>query len=205
MRPFLFLATCFIATASLAAPANPTAGEQSDVKRIEQYLSGLTTLAADFTQTAGDGSVSKGKFYLQRPGKMRWQYELPTPILLVSDGKVVTYYDAELDQTSYIDTDETLAAFLMQKDVSFDSPTTKLTRMETLPDGALRATLVQKAKPQEGSLTLEFSDKPLALKQMLITDATGQTSRVVLTNAHYGAPLDKKLFVFEAPKKNRNR
>ncbi len=179
-------------------PAHP------DIARVEAYLAGITTLTADFTQTAADGSVSKGKFFLKRPGKMRWQYAAPTPILLVSDGKSITYYDAELDQVSYIGVDETLAGFLAQKEIKLESPTTRLTQFESNA-GTIRATMTQKAKPEEGSLTLVFSDNPVLIREMQIVDATGQTSRVVLTNPTFGTPLENELFQFIDPRGNKRR
>ena len=191
--------------AAAPAPVVPTAtvataeANAADIARVEQYLSSITTIQADFNQTSTDGSLSKGKFYLKRPGKMRWQYSPPTPILIVSDGKAITYYDAELDQLSYIGVDDTLAGFLAQKDIKLNSKTTRLTNFESA-NGVIRATLVQVKKPDEGSLVLEFSDKPLQIKQMVVSDATGHVSHVQLENAKFGGPLDDNLFTFEDPR-----
>src|SRR5690554_6741794 len=52
--------------------------------RVAAYLTDLTTIVADFTQVAPDGSLSTGKFYLKRPNKMRWQYDPPTPVLMLT-------------------------------------------------------------------------------------------------------------------------
>ena len=130
---------------------------------------------------------------------MRWQYSPPTPILLVSDGKVIVYYDAELDQVNYVPVDDTLAGFLAQPVIKLDGKTTRLTGFTAEP-GYISATVVQKSKPDEGALTLEFSDAPLQLKQMVIRDASGQVTRIQLQNARYGEALDNKLFVFEDPR-----
>ena len=201
------LGTIMLASHAYAAPtASPAlpkqtiaATSEADISRVEQYLSALTTILADFTQVSNDGSVSKGKFYLKRPGKMRWQYAPPTPILIVSDGKAITYYDAELDQVSYIGVDDTLAGFLAQKIIKLESPTTHLTKFDA-GNGVIRVMLIQKKKPDEGSLTLEFTDNPLQIKQMSISDATGHTSHVSLENAKFGEPLADTLFTFEDPR-----
>ena len=58
----------------------------ADLERIQDYLNGITTVTADFTQVAPDGSLTGGKFFLKRPGKMRWQYSPPTPLLMIADG-----------------------------------------------------------------------------------------------------------------------
>ena len=130
---------------------------------------------------------------------MRWQYNPPTPILLVSNGKTVTYYDASLDQVSYVGIDDTLAGFLAQKDIKFENDSIHMLKFEA-KNSAIRVQVVQKKKPDEGSLTLEFTDNPIELKQMVVVDATGQTTRVQLQNAQFGPVLDDKLFVFEDPR-----
>jgi chaperone LolA len=176
-----------------------------DIARVEAYLSGLNSVVANFSQTSADGSAGTGKFFMKRPGKMRWQYAPPTPLLLVSDGKVVTYYDAGLDQVTYIGVDDTLAGFLARKDIKLESESTRLTKFEAV-DGLIRATIVQKKKPADGSLTLEFSDNPLEIKNMIAVDATGNATTVKLANAQFGPVLDDKLFVFEDPRSvNRRR
>ncbi|MES2984695.1 MAG: outer membrane lipoprotein carrier protein LolA [Pseudomonadota bacterium] len=173
-----------------------TEADAPDVARVEAYLSTISSIVADFTQISADGSVGAGKFYLKRPGKMRWQYAPPTPILLVSDGKVITYYDAGLDQVSYIGIDDTLAGFLAKKDILLNSASTRLTNFE-VKDGFIRATVVQKAKPAEGSLTLEFTDKPIQFSKMMAIDATGNATTIQLSNAQFGPVLDNKMFIFE--------
>ena len=173
---------------------------------METYINSLTTISADFSQIGGDGKISKGKFYLNRPGKMRWEYTSPSPILLISDGKAISYYDVELDQLSYVNLDDTLAGFLAQKDVKLEGPKTKLTKLESA-NGIIRATMVQRTKPTEGSLTLEFTENPMQLTRMDIVDQSGQNTHVSLMNAKFGEPLDKKLFIFTPPttatKRNR--
>lgn len=221
--------TCFCVTVLIAqsafaaihgAPKTPYAasvtleevdGEDRDqlIAKVETYLSSIPSIIANFSQTSTDGSEGTGKFYLKRPGKMRWQYNPPAPILIVSDGKVVTYYDAGLDQISYIGIDDTLASLMAKKEVKLESNNVHLTKVEQ-GGGLIRVTMVQKQKPDEGSMTLELSDKPLTIKRIITSDATGNITTVTLKNAQFGPVLDNKLFVFEDPRgvndrRNRNR
>lgn len=190
--PFLFCSSAF-------------AGDNAkEITRLENYLSSLTTLVADFNQVSPDGSLATGKFYLKRPGKMRWQYNPPTPIVLVSDGKTVTYFDAELDQISYVPLDSTLAGFLTQPKIKMDSAATKLVSFSD-KNGIVRATIIQRSKPDEGSLTLEMTKNPIQLKQMKITDATGSTTSIQLQNAMFGTPLQDSMFIFTDPRGNKRR
>ena len=210
-----FLLTAALATASFAMSQNvpdmhkdatETASDSKvddkqaqDIASVEAYLSGINSIVANFTQESADGSTGGGKFFMKRPGKMRWQYNPPTPILLVSDGKVVTYYDAGLDQVTYISVDDTLAQFLARKDIKFDSESTRVTKFSHV-DGLISITIVQSKKPSDGSLTLEFTDKPINIRDMVATDATGNATTVRFADAQFGPVLDDKLFVFEDPR-----
>lgn len=171
----------------------------ADIARVEAYLATISSIVADFSQTSADGSSGTGKFFMKRPGKMRWQYNPPNPILLVSDGKTVTYYDPSLDQLSYVGVDDTLASFLAKREMKLDSDSTQLTKFEVV-EGKVRATIMQRKKPTEGSLTLEFNDKPLELKNIIAIDATGNETRVSLDKAQFGPILDDKLFIFVDPR-----
>lgn len=179
------------------------APHQKTIDRVQEYLSALTTIAADFTQTAPDGAMATGTFYLQRPGMMRWQYNPPTPILMVADGHQLVYYDYDLKQVSYFSLDSTVVSFLAQKKIDFIGKV-GIKEFEE-KNGAIRITLAQRAKPDEGQLMLEFSDKPLLIRNMVVTDATKQITTVSLNNARFGVTLDKELFVFNDPReKMRN-
>ncbi len=169
------------------------------IARLEAYLSGLTTVKARFNQVAPTGEVSSGTFTMKRPGKMRWKYDAPNPILLVSDGKTITYYDSDLQQINYISVDDTLATFLARKDIMLNSPAIELKEFSA-EASAIRVTVVERAKPTEGSLRLEFSDNPLALRFMTVTDASGNETRVQLQDAQYGIALDDSQFVFKDPR-----
>ncbi|MFM9890884.1 MAG: LolA family protein [Rickettsiales bacterium] len=176
-----------------------TVDNTANIARVEAYLSGLTTISADFSQISADGSLASGKFYLRRPGKMRWQYATPSNVLLVSDGSTVVYYDPAVEQVSYVPVDDTMASFLTRRDVRLESPSIRLTKFESSA-GVIRATLVQKRKPKEGGITLEFSDNPLTLQQLVVTDANGQNTSVRLQNPQFGVKLDEALFVFIDPR-----
>jgi len=185
MRAF-FIAV-FLALYSISAQAG-----DSRLRRVEAYLNGLNTVVADFTQVSPDGSLTGGKFYFERPGKMRWEYAPPTPILIVSSGSQLIYFDKDLAQTTYIPMDSTPAGFLANDPIRFDASV--VVEEVSDIDGVLRVTLHQAKKPEEGSLTLEFSDTPFALRNLIITDAAKQVTSVSLSNAHFGEKLDPDLF-----------
>jgi outer membrane lipoprotein-sorting protein len=193
-----FALDCFAAGQQFLPPEE-IAKHQRTITRLEKYLSNLSTIVSDFTQVAPDGSLTSGKFYLQRPGKMRWQYNPPTPMLIVSNGSEMVFYDYELEQVSHIPLNQTLIGFLAQEEIRFDN-TVGLRSIEE-ETSVIRITLAQREKPTEGQLMLEFSDKPLTLRNMVVTDAANQVTTVSLNNAQFGVKLDKELFIWRDPRK----
>jgi outer membrane lipoprotein-sorting protein len=202
------LLTACAAVVALAAPLAPAAAappkpavlsdpDRADVGRIEGYLNQLHTATATFLQLADNGGVARGKFYLSRPGKMRFEYEPPTPILMVSTGNgSLVYYDSLLKQTSYLPVDSTPLGLLLRDNLKFGTEVT-ITKFERGPN-SLRLTVVQTKEPDQGSLTLVFSDKPLALRQWTVLDQQHKSVTVTLEEMQTDMKLDPKLFQFSA-------
>jgi outer membrane lipoprotein-sorting protein len=192
-------------TAQAAAPraASLSAEDRADVPRVEQYLNGIRSLAARFQQFAADGGIAGGQLFVARPGRMRFEYDKPSPILLLADGTFVVYIDNQLKQVSYLPIGSTPAWFLLRDNISLTDGVT-ITRFERGP-GALRITLVENKSPENGTLTLTFGDKPLDLKQWTIVDQQGKSTTVVLSDARYGVPIDAKAFTFVDPRDKKPR
>src|SRR5260221_7970213 len=101
-------------SAEAAAPPRPALSGQdkADIQRIETYLNRLHSLSARFLQVNEDGGLLRGDFFMERPGKMRFQYDPPATITMVSDGSLVLYYDREVKQSSYVPLSSTPLAIL---------------------------------------------------------------------------------------------
>jgi outer membrane lipoprotein-sorting protein len=193
------------ATQAVAAPPHSAALSQqdrADVQRIEQYLNGIHTLAARFDQYAQNGGTAGGKVYVERPGRMRFEYDKPNPILLIADGTFVVYIDYSLKQVTYLPIGSTPAWFLLRDHISLSDGVT-ITRFERGP-GVIRVSVVENKSPENGTLTLVFGDRPLELKQWTIVDQQGKTTTVSLSDPHYGEKLDPQLFTFVDPNPKKN-
>ncbi len=186
------------ATTTATAASSPQIAPDV-ISDIEQYLSSLKTIAANFTQISPDGSMASGKFYLKRPHKMRWQYNPPTPILMVTRGGYLTYYDYELNQVSDIPLENTILGFLAQPKISFNNSDIIITDMYSEP-GIITLTLAQKSAMENGNLSLEFADSPIQLRNIQVTDSNGQTTHITLTDARFNIPLDDAIFQFKDPR-----
>ena len=174
------------------------------LKNVERYLNSIKTIKSEFSQVEPDGSLASGTMYLKRPGKMRWEYKPPTPVLMIADGKNLTYYDYELDQLNHLPLDGSLASFLVRPNIKLDDNALRIVNFREGAD-SIRFTILQTAKLDEGSLTLEFSRNPIRLRSMIITDAVGQATSIKLSNAKYDLPIEKSLFVFDNPREFRIR
>ena len=189
----------FAATAAWAQPRfQPTPQDTADLRRIETYLDGVRTLKAHFLQVAPNGATSQGTVWLDRPGRMRFQYDPPSPLLLVAGHGLVVFQDKALNQTSNIPIGQTPLGILLADHVRLQGDVT-VTGMQHLP-GQIQVSLVRTASPGDGTLTLIFADNPLTLRQWTVLDAQHQETRVTLYNAELGGQFDQKLFQFIDPR-----
>ena len=195
-RRFLQLSAALLPF-SLTARAAPSialsAQDQADIARIQDYLNGLKTLKAHFLQVAGDGGVSQGTAWLERPGRMRFQYDPPSPFLLIAAHGVLTFHDSALQQTSNIGLGRTPLGILLAEHVNLSGHGVTVTAIQRVP-GQIQLTLVRTNSPGDGSLTLIFSDPPLNLRQWTVVDAQRRETHVTLYNVQLGGSFDPQLF-----------
>jgi outer membrane lipoprotein-sorting protein len=193
----LLLAARSPARAQPAPGWQPTAQDRTDLSRIEAYLNNLHTLKAHFLQVAPDGGVSEGTAWLDRPGRMRFQYDPPAPFLLVAAYGLLVFRDTKLDQTSNVPLSQTPLGILLADKVTLSGDVT-VTGLARQP-GQLQVNLVRTASPSDGTLTLVFADPPLALRQWTVLDAQRKETRVTLYNVELGGSFDPGLFNVAKP------
>jgi outer membrane lipoprotein-sorting protein len=170
--------------------------DTADLQRVAVYLNSIRTMYARFQQVSSSGGVTNGQLWMARPGRMRFEYDPPTQILLLADMFYVYYVDKELAEMSKVGLKSTPAWLLLRDPITFDDLI--VTRFDRGAD-ALRITVVEKADPDKGSLTMAFSDRPLALRQWSIVDQQRKTTTVSLYDERFGMALDPKLFVYQDP------
>ena len=129
---------------------------------------------------------------------MRFQYDPPSPLLLVAGHGLVVFHDKPLNQTSNIPLGQTPLGILLADHVRLPGDVT-VTGMQRLP-GQIQVSLVRTASPGDGTLTLIFADNPLALRQWTVLDAQRQETRVTLYNVRDRRQFDPKLFEFIDPR-----
>ena len=92
---------CFFVSFDAAAAQNSPSAQ--DVKKVENYLNSLKTMRADFVQIASNGEQVEGRIYIEKPNKIRMEYDKPADVLIVGNGDYVVYFDKELEQITNID------------------------------------------------------------------------------------------------------
>ncbi len=180
------------AQAEAHQPATLSPDQSAAVRRAVRYLNDLSTLQARFIQISSNGAYAEGEMIVQRPGKMRFDYDPPHPVLIIANGLSLLFYDREVKQASFLPLWETPLWFLIREQVTL-SEDVVVSAVEQSP-GALRITLTDKELSEAGSITLVFSDRPLDLKKWEITDAQGILTQVSLINPRYGVEIDPLAF-----------
>ncbi len=185
------------AQAAPQRPAPPTL-DQAAVQRVEAYLNSLTTMRARFLQVAQNGASAEGTAQIFRPGRMRFDYDPPEPILLIASGGQVMLYDRELRQPSIAPANSTPLGILLRPRIqlSGDVTVTATTRQA----GFLHVSMHRTGQRAEGQLTLIFQENPLQLRQWSVLDAQGRETRVTLYQPEFGMRLDTADFDFNDPR-----
>ena len=192
------------ATLLLSLPFTASAAENSEmvaalspddvanVVRVEQYLNRIDTIQARFVQISSNGGFAEGEVFVHRPGNLRFDYDPPATALLIANGTTLLYYDKELRQASFIPLWETPLWFLVREKVTLQDGLEVIAVEEDL--GTISVTLRETEAPENGEVTLIFSDSPIALKKWEILDGQGILTQVSLINPQYGVDIDKAVF-----------
>jgi outer membrane lipoprotein-sorting protein len=193
----ILLAALSAAVLSLLAPL-PVHAQQGGigVPQIEQYFNGIRSLKARFVQSNPNGSVVQGTLYVRRPGRMRFEYDAPSQLKIVADGRQVTMWDNATRDFGQWPIGWTAASFLV-KDPLVLSGELQVEKLERV-NGMLEATMSQARKPQEGKVIVRLGENPLLLRGWTIIDNRGNRVTVSLSDMQTGLQLADSLFKDES-------
>ncbi|WP_270939166.1 LolA family protein [Falsiroseomonas oryzae] len=184
--------------AGTAGPAQAQSIDRAALGRVEAYLNGLRTLRARFLQVAQNGASAQGTAWISRPGRMRFDYDPPEPLLLVASGGQVMMYDRELRQPTTVPASSTPLGLLLRPEIrlSGDITVTGTARQ----GGFLHVSLHRTGAPAEGRLTLSFEENPMQLRQWTVLDAQARETRVTLYEVDTTTRPDNRIFDFNDPR-----
>jgi outer membrane lipoprotein-sorting protein len=187
----------FFIAALVAAPlvsfGSIASAQNVVVDELNAYLNSLQSATASFTQESADGSTATGTFYLQKPGKMRFEYDAPSPALLVADGNALAVFDKKSNRgPQRYPQSGTPLSLLTRSDI--DIRRSKFVQQLEAGTTQMHLTLFDPAEPGNGSIKMIFDRNPMALVEWIIVDGSGLESVVRLGNMTTNISLNRALF-----------
>jgi outer membrane lipoprotein-sorting protein len=169
------------------------ANQKAQAAKVSSYLSSLQTLVGNFVQVGPDGSRTKGDFYIQKPGKVRFEYDDPSPIAVIADGSSLAVRDRKLATQDIYPLSQTPLRFLLSDRIDLMKDTNVVN--VTADDVFISVTIEEKqALIGTSRLMLMIGTKDGQLKQWTVTDPQGYDTTVAVYNLDSSKKLDPGLF-----------
>ena len=188
---------------TFAAPISAWA-EKLPLAEISSYLNKLQSATGEFTQINADGTISTGKIYIKRPGKVRFEYNPPEAALVVAGSNTVVIYDRKSNQPaeSYPLSRTPLSIILARR---VDLGRANMVTGHSFDGTATVVTAQDPENPEYGNIQLKFTGNPVELRQWVITDGGGSETTIVLGELDRGGDLANSLFDVGSPGSFENR
>lgn len=170
--------------------------QMKSIEMVNTYFNQVTNLRGTFSQTNPDKKVQRGKFYLMRPGRFRFDYNRPSRQIIVSDGKFLAIQDLDLKNEDVYTLENTPFRMLLRKNVDLlrDARIMAVEQSDT----QVAVTITDKSPDSPGQITVYLTPTPNPeLAGWVTTDVQGGVTKVKVENIERPEKLDKKLFVRE--------
>ena len=199
-------ARALVPAAALVALAAPSAASPAaDLRMVENHLAQTRSLVSTFTQTDGKGRQLSGTLSLKRPGRIRFEYGRGANMLLVGNGKTLSFIDYEVGQKSSWPVAKSPLAVLLSANPDLG----RIARV--VPSNDPRVVVVRARdarRPEFGTLVLAFTRNPsspagLMLEGWTAIDAQNKTTRVRLNGQRYNVAVAESAFTYAEPKRRR--
>ncbi len=171
-----------------------TPEQRALLERVSTYLSGVQSMVGNFVQIGPDGGRTEGTFYLQKPGKVRFDYNPPSPIDVISDGSSVVVVNRKLDTQDLWPLSETPLRYLLADHIDLSRDTDVVS---VSSDDKFVTVVIQQKQLMVGTtrLMIMFDAKDLTLKQWTVTDPQSYDTTVAVYNLDSTKKPDPDLFV----------
>ena len=180
-------------TFSAMLPAPHAAAQNAAVaQKIADHFSSVKTMSGEFVQFGPRGEQTAGKFFLERPGKIRFNYEKPSPMRVIADGRSVVIGNVKLRTWDLYPLSKTPLALLLDNRIDLKSKMVRDVKEE--PD-LITIKLGDKSVFSDSTITLMFDPKTYDLRQWTITDDQGKDTSVMIFNTQVGVTFDKSVFI----------
>jgi outer membrane lipoprotein-sorting protein len=189
-------ATVFLTAAGQLAPQrlyqSYSDTQKADLDKVSSYLNGIRTLKSTFVQVGPEGGINQGTLYISKPGRIRFEYNPPSPLLMVATGGAFYVKNARLNTLDHYDLSDTPLGLLLNDTV--DLVHNKAVIGVSEQDGAIIVNARTSTNRNNSNITLVFSTPSLELRQWTVKDNQGGLTTVALRDVQIGAALDETLF-----------
>jgi len=186
------------------APFTDPANVPADLTRIDYAMNNTASFSGRFAQYAADGSFAQGQVYIRRPGKLRFEYDAPNPLLIVSDGVTLAQQDRALETIDRVPLSATPLNYFLKENINLANDTEVIGLQKTYNEW--RVTARDGSGELDGAITMVFDAQTLALKEWIIADSFGGQTRVLLSELKYNERINPRLFILrDEPRRNRRR
>ncbi|WP_412535182.1 outer membrane lipoprotein carrier protein LolA [Mesorhizobium sp. BAC0120] len=180
-----------VASSDLALVKPAAAQVSATAQKIADHFSSVQTMAGEFVQFGPRGQQTGGKFYIQRPGKLRFNYDKPNSTTVVSDGRSVVIENVRLKTADLYPLSRTPLKLLLNDRIDLSAASVESVKEE---DDLTTIRLVDRSVFGNAKITMMFDPKSYDLRQWTITDAQGKDTTVMIYNVKQDVQLDPKLF-----------
>ena len=187
-------------TSPASAQTRLTQPQLAAVNEIARYFNSIRSMKGQFTQTGPRGRVSSGVFYIVKPGRMRFEYAPPNPLLVVSDGSWLYVKNRKRNRVDHYPLTTTPLRLILDQKVNLFKETKIQSVSET--DELTTVMLKDTSAFASGSLVLVFDKINRVLQQWVVIDERGRRTTVSLSNIENDIRANPKLFVMKLPKSN---
>lgn len=182
---------------ALALLAAPVHAQEIPLAELSRYLNALQTAEGEFTQINSDGTISTGKIYIKRPGRIRFEYNPPDNALVMAGGGSVAVFDPRSNTgPEQYPLSQTPLSIILARNV--DLSQARMVTGHSYDGTSTTVTAQDPNHPDYGSIQLVFTANPTELRQWIVTDSAGTQTTVVLGDLVTGGRIGDILFNISA-------
>ncbi|CZT33372.1 outer membrane lipoprotein carrier protein LolA [Rhizobium sp. 9140] len=191
-RTFVAGVAVFGVLATIGLPLDPASAQSTGTaQKIADHFASVKTMSGEFVQFGPRGEQTGGKFFISRPGRIRFNYEAPSPMRVIADGKSVVIGNQKLKTWDLYPLSKTPLNLLLSNSIDLSGKTVRDVKEET---DLITIVLGDRSIFGDSTITMMFDPKTYDLRQWTITDPQKKDTSVMIFNVKTGMPMDDAVF-----------
>lgn len=200
LLPAFMCLTIVLTVLLMATPAQArqlTKNELEIISDVNDYLNSFQHMQGHFVQVGPFGKFTSGRFFISRPGRVRFEYEPPSPLMIVADGTWVSIENRRLKTSEHYPLRITPLKIILAEEINLlkDADITHVYRDDT----HITLTMHDKGAFDSGQITLVFQTEEMVLKEWIVVDGQGFRTRISISDIQTGIRQNPKLFFIKKP------